>query len=142
MEVNRGRAFLDELFRQTGWEHDWDKLGDESGYSVRTLKGVYSGELQFSAKMERELTKLLRRLAEDPATYNVTLHEPGKPSRKVLIPAESEAEMVAHLIEMLRDFTTASLPTRRILMREIEDVIGALRKNVFPGQSQSQGQNP
>lgn len=81
-----------------------------------------------------------QRLNETPAAYRVRVLETGKPIGEKIVEVPSGDDVIDHLVEVLRDFRNASRPTRRILMREIDEMVGGLRAEVFGEQSQSQSQ--
>lgn len=75
MEKSFGAAVIDAALNRHGCTIE--ELSDRIGYAVRTLRGVRSGEVPLSPKLERQLTKLETRPAPVLQERGVDYHAPG-----------------------------------------------------------------
>lgn len=123
--------FFKRVLSETGWT--LEELAEAAGYKLETIQKARRGhaEVALTDKMRRAILKAAElaktagktaeRLEEESLGYRVVVF-----GTKPMNPPEEQ--MIDQLIDMLRDYKTASAATRRVLLANIDEIFASLKK--------------
>lgn len=133
MMTSDGKNALTEagkVFEEICARHGWDlaDLAREAGYELETLQKAARerGGVTFSERMR----KAVKNADERASKFAPLVREVDEAASSYLAGSAMQPpdETIDHLIDILRDYKTASAATQSVLLRTIEDLFARLKK--------------